>query len=353
MSSDHYGHTATLLPDGGVLVAAGAPSTFQGKARIYYHPPANDWDVAANLNTIRYGHSATLLPDGRVLVTGGINLNLAIAGAEIYDPAQNAWTPVAPLNTARFSHTATLLQDGRVLVTGGYSLNLGIAVVEIYDPAVNRWDSSNDLNSARGGHTATLLPDGRVLVTGGGSLAHAIPGAEICDKYYHTWTTVASLFTARSHHTATLLPSGRVLVVGGYNDSGSLASTEIFNSGLGYNFLWRPKVTQIPPTLMLGNALTLNGSGFRGYGFSEGSGGGTNNSAGNYPIIQVFRLDNEQITWLKPGGAFSPTAFTSQPVNGILPGPALVTVFVNGIPSVSKYILIKFGCHLFLPSILN
>ncbi len=108
------------------------------------------------------------------------------------------------------------------------------------------------------------------------------------------WTIVDAPNVKRRFHTATLLPDRRALVVGGSNN-GSLASTEIFNSGLGYNFLWRPKVTQIPSTLRLGNALTLNGSGFRGYGFSEGSGGGTNNSAGNYPIVQVLRLDNEQI----------------------------------------------------------
>jgi hypothetical protein len=51
-------------------------------------------------------------------------------------------------------------------------------------------------------------------------------------------------------------------------------------------------------------------------------------------------LDNEQMQWLLPDPTvpFSDTAFASVPVTGFLPGPAMVTVFVNGMPSESVVI---------------
>jgi len=46
-------------------------------------------------------------------------------------------------------------------------------------------------------------------------------------------------------------------------------------------------------------------------------GGETNNSATNYPLVQIQRLDNEQRLWLlHPASA---TAFASLPVTNILP----------------------------------
>ena len=61
------------------------------------------------------GHTATLLPNGQVLVAGGAT-NTGIA--ELYDPATGTWTTTGR-GRARQDHTATLLSDGRVLVVGG------------------------------------------------------------------------------------------------------------------------------------------------------------------------------------------------------------------------------------------
>jgi hypothetical protein len=38
------------------------------------------------MSTARYGHTATLLPDGRVLVSDGHNGDIALASAEIFSP---------------------------------------------------------------------------------------------------------------------------------------------------------------------------------------------------------------------------------------------------------------------------
>ena len=67
---------------------------------------------------IRYSYTATLLPNGKVLVAGGDD-GSRLASAELYDPVANTWSPAGSLATARSDHTATLLPNGKVLVAGG------------------------------------------------------------------------------------------------------------------------------------------------------------------------------------------------------------------------------------------
>src|SRR5262249_45722250 len=76
---------------------------------------ANSWSVGPSMNAARYGHSATVLLDGRVLVAGGGSN----PDAEIYNPASGTWSPTGPMTVARADHAAVRLADGRVLVISG------------------------------------------------------------------------------------------------------------------------------------------------------------------------------------------------------------------------------------------
>ena len=119
----------------------------------------------------RFGHSATLLADGRILVTGGWRhggisaLNPPLASAQIYDPAGDLWTDAKPLRTPRAEHASVTLPDGRVLVIGGLG-HAPLADAEIYDPSRDTWTPAAPMHQPRYGHAATLADD-RVLVTGG------------------------------------------------------------------------------------------------------------------------------------------------------------------------------------------
>lgn len=332
-------HTATLLPNGKVFVAGGYNGAYLNSAEVY-DPSANTWTTVAPLDTGRELHTATLLPNGKVLIAGGYN-GAFLANAQVYDPNANSWTTVAPMNVSRYGHTATLLPSGKVLVAGGYNGDY-LTSVEVYDSSANTWTSVAFLNTAHYYHTATLLPNGKVLVVGGRTTGGGFfNSSEVYDPSANTWTSVAPLNAARSIHTATLLPNGQVLVVGGF-DGTYLDSAEVYDRDLGFDEAWRPTVNSVTSPLTLGNALSLTGSGFRGYLFTEAGGGGYNSSATNYPLVQIRRLDNEQLLWVPPSASsFNDTSFTSLPVTNTLGGPALVTVFVNGIPSVSQPMSVK------------
>ncbi|PYQ03338.1 MAG: hypothetical protein DMF82_13455 [Acidobacteria bacterium] len=62
------------------------------------------------MTTTRSSHTATLLPNGKVLVTGGLGAGQSstLSSAELYDPATGMWTLTGSMMTMRAHHTATL-----------------------------------------------------------------------------------------------------------------------------------------------------------------------------------------------------------------------------------------------------
>jgi hypothetical protein len=102
------------------------------------------WTVTGSLSTARYGHTASLLADGTVLVAGGDDSSgLASTSAELFDPVSGIWAGTGSLNRARYFHTATLLPNGVVLVTGGIAHHRHpSASAELYDAALGQFQHS-------------------------------------------------------------------------------------------------------------------------------------------------------------------------------------------------------------------
>lgn len=194
---------------------------------------------ALQMNAERAAHSATLLPDGRVLIAGGFRAEgtseIAISSAELFDPRTRSFTPTGDMNEPRNGHTATLLPDGQVLLVGGWSLSGRTPTAELYDSQFGTFEYTGNMMAPRQGSTATLLKNGQVLIAGGDSMRNTPQlSAELYDPSTKTFTPAGNLNEGRMGHTATLLADGKVLLVGGTagNDK-ILASAEIYDPDTG------------------------------------------------------------------------------------------------------------------------
>ena len=250
-------HTATVLPDGRVLVTGrgatavvldpgtGAldsihPMTYTdpqaavalsdgrvlvvGSGDEVYDPGTGEFTMTGQMTAP--GVTATLLRDGRVLVVG-VN---DVAPAEVYDPASGRFAPLASSTTPRDVQGAVSLPDGKVLVVG----NSGPAY--LFDPATDTF-AEKDPPTKFFGACFAPLPDGRVLFAGGwerqspwGNLSSfqvSQASVQIYDPETGRSLSTASMQHARSGCAAVALRDGSVLVAGG-DDGATAGSAEIF-----------------------------------------------------------------------------------------------------------------------------
>ena len=232
-------HTATLLPDGRVLVAGGfditKPPGIGGSPEIeataeLYDPSSGTWSATGTMSTSRRDHTATLLPDGTVLVVGGYrNANPGgddrgpepLETAELYHPLTGVWTTTGSMDAAMSDQGATLLPDGNVLAEYGTS-----ELVRLYDSGRGTW-SDIPFPDLGGFVAATLLRDGIVLTT------FADRDVELYDPGTGSWTyRTSGSITFGIGATATLLHDGTVLVAGGETDAGGdTNAAEVYHPG--------------------------------------------------------------------------------------------------------------------------
>jgi len=270
-------HTATLLPDGRVLIAGGTngsapvltaelydPSTgaFTGipwnggtplfllpDARVFvlgpgnstsaasiYDPSSGAFTAAVPWNT---GLSVTLISDGRILALepGG--------GLEFYDPSTGTFAMAGTIPWRDWTSTVTPLVDGAVLFTrnendgacGRTPIPYSLAL--LYDPSTHKFaETANNVITNHAGPTATLLTNGKVLIAGGDLCDGdgGSPHAELYDPATQTFSATGDMAVGRESHTATLLPDGSVLVTGGNiccTDLQLQASAELYDPVAG------------------------------------------------------------------------------------------------------------------------
>jgi N-acetylneuraminic acid mutarotase len=252
-------HSVTLLDDGKVLVVGGTGVTSTQfpppglAAAEVYDPVAGTWATTGNLHTGRWGHSATLLPDGSVLVAGGSAVRssqslTALRTAERWDPESGDWTEVDPMTDARSGHTAVLLPGGKVLVAGGSvptgrNTDAALAYCELFDPE-DTWSPTGSMTVPRARHQATLAGT-TVLATGGTAPGPGGDGtfdpfaratAEVYQQATGTWTATEAMPAGRELHRAVAVSANTILVVGGTDgvrDAAGFASALLYDVTAG------------------------------------------------------------------------------------------------------------------------
>jgi hypothetical protein len=244
MKSPRYRHTATLLPDGRVLVAGGSAGwawpafveTVLVSAEIY-DPSTRTFSAAGDMTAPRFGHSATMLRNGLILIAGGHGTT-----AELYDPSSGKFSPTGNMAAARTCPLATLLPNGTLfLASGGGACGISDTAVknlaEVYDPGAGTFTpiggpSPTDVSGGVAASTS-VLPDGKVLMTlemfDCSSLG---PDAVLYDPSTAVFRRTKDMDTARCSSRGMELSDGAVLIAGAWSCTDS-ATAEVYDPASG------------------------------------------------------------------------------------------------------------------------
>lgn len=176
LTTDRFGQDAVRLADGRVLVVGGThwfvrhPALKLASGEIYDPLTGRFHATRGPLHFPRDRPTATLLPDGTVLVAGGQNDAGEPEQAEVFDPKTETFSLLPGKMTApRMAHTAAALPGGRVLLAGGWSVPMAATTgsVELYDPLSQRFTALPPLPAGAHDQALLVFPNGLVLIAGG------------------------------------------------------------------------------------------------------------------------------------------------------------------------------------------
>ncbi len=226
MSVGREAHTATLLPDGRVLVAGGLQARgfrFHSSAQLYDPTSDSFASVAAAMVSPRAFHAAVwLAARANVLLVGGDSGRGELASAERFDPATGVFAAVVNERARRGKAVAAVvLPDGRVLVAGGANVTDGsLADADFYDPMTDQFTPAMPMHVRRMAFSLTSLADGRVLASGGWSdtetPAQSTATLELFDPMTGAWQILPfRMVSGRHDHVAIAVDACHVVIAGG------------------------------------------------------------------------------------------------------------------------------------------
>ena len=247
MTDSRMGHTATLLGDGSVLMVGGKDNTGAYIISADRFTPAVATNAGAGvfkfggqMSDARFGHTATRLGDGTVLIAGGND------GFDVPSDRRNLQSRDRPVRSDRQFGFGRDHHDDAAEESYGdppeqrYGGARGRRR-QFRQPALQRRDLrpesgtfsalASQMSQSRSFHTANLLASGLLLIAGGVPpiAFSAVSEAELLAPTPGFFVPNGAMVTARQFHTASTLFTGSTIVAGGQNAFGPLASTEFYD----------------------------------------------------------------------------------------------------------------------------
>ncbi len=301
------GHTATLLSDESILVTGGAGSISENARPEAFHLPrfADEFVLLENkMNGGRIGHTATLLPDGRVLIVGGsstaalVNASSLVDTAVLFDPDTQDFIPIPFAGTPleRAYHVTFLSRTEDALLVDIYG-GLGRAPLASADVLTARNDfvtysfqddmlvessaSGETLSGIEGteGLTNILttpgfdLENARYLVSGSRFVENGSENVNFTiDFSSFTVDILPELTIPRIRHAAAAMDRGLFVFIGGFQGTRgtTLNSSEVYFESLDRfieiddRLATRPRFSHTATKLNSQRILVLGGFNFTG-----------------------------------------------------------------------------------------
>jgi len=313
----------------------------------------------------------TLLPGGHVLTVDAYVPTKSFAydptgtNSEIFDPSTGEWQSAGstisqlwdswllcgelsqePKSGPTFEvGPAVLRPDGTVFYTGSNTCGAGFpGGTAIYDSVSGRWAAGpnfpDGINVADG--PAVLEPNGRVLVM-------ASPGYGNPPSSFFEWDG-AQLTTAEPAPNAAndgsyygnflVLPTGQILFT-------DFFFVDVYTPEGQYNRAWRPQVERAPEKVWPGGSFVISGTLFNG--MSQGAAYGDDNQmATNFPLVRITNLRTGHVFYSRTHDHSSMAVASRARVSTHFdvastqePGPSLLEVVANGIPSDPVFVYVK------------
>jgi Bacterial Ig-like domain (group 2)/Abnormal spindle-like microcephaly-assoc'd, ASPM-SPD-2-Hydin/Galactose oxidase, central domain len=218
---------ATILP-GGLATGAAAGASI----------------ISATMNSITGSTTLTVTPPTLLsIAVTPVNPSIPLSGTQQFTAIGTYSDTSTQDLTSTVTWSSSALGVATIGTTGlASAVGLGQTTIEATSGTINGSTTltvtagfvlTGSLNTARYVHTSTLLNNGLVLIAGGCDDTGAMASAELYDPATGTFTPTGNLNSVRCGQTATLLDNGLVLIAGGDGSAGPLANAELYDPATG------------------------------------------------------------------------------------------------------------------------
>ncbi|UJR20357.1 hypothetical protein I4U23_023488 [Adineta vaga] len=222
-------HRKNHVPDN--LCSSIATSTIMSTTPLH----SGMWYYVGNMTSVRSFHTSTFIAaTNAVLIIGGNDGSSDLPSTEIFHLSNRSFIRRGDTSQRRQFHIAESIDSHLVLLVGGWS---SLRTAELYDSVAGVSNKTINPTVARASPASAVFNDNKnisahVLLVGGKDESGVLASGDIFNTTTGIFIPVGNnMISTRSFHTATVIDNGYVLLAGGINNNSIfLDSLELYNS---------------------------------------------------------------------------------------------------------------------------